>query len=157
MTEIFRQPDLSKRPERLVVDRKMLASAQDIFHAWTQRFDLWFAAPGSVLMKPEINSPFFFETEFRFEENKKAERHPHYGRFLQLEPNRLVKMTWVTGIDGTKGAETIVTVTLEPEESGTRLTLVHEGFADEPSRLQHENAWPEVLKQLDGKLKPSGT
>ncbi|MCI5047966.1 MAG: SRPBCC domain-containing protein [Aquisalinus sp.] len=152
MVDVFREPDLSKRTESLTVQRRMQASPKDIYRAWTEQFDLWFAAPGSVLMNPKVDAPFFFETEYKFETKKEAERHPHYGRFLELNENSLIRMTWVTGADGTKGAETIVSVLLRPDSSGTHLRLSHEGFLDEHSRLQHEAAWPEVLKQLDDKL-----
>ena len=152
MTDIFREPDLSTRPERLSVERLMRSAPADIYKAWTEHFDLWFAAPGSVLMRPVINAPYFFETEYKFEDKAKSDRHPHYGRFLVLEQDHMIKMTWVTGAEGTKGAETIVTVALKPEGDGARLTLTHQGFPDQPSRLQHENAWPEVLAQLDEKL-----
>jgi hypothetical protein len=37
----------------------MLASASISFRAWTERFDHWFAAPGTLLMRGEVNTAFF--------------------------------------------------------------------------------------------------
>ena len=140
-------PDLSTRPFMLNVERIMDASPNLLFNAWTKQLDRWFAEPGTVLMKGEVNAVFFFNTFFE------GKRHPHYGRFLRLEKDCLIEITWVTGAGGTKGAETIVTVELEPNGSGTKLRLMHAGFLDAESRDQHEEAWPFVLENLDNKMK----
>ena len=139
-------PDLSSRPFHLTVERMMRVAPSVLFRAWTEQIDRWFAAPGSVLMKGEVNAVFFWETQFE------GNRYPHYGRFLKLEQDRLIELTWLTGQGGTKGAETVVTVELAPEGSGTRLRLTHAGFLDQESRDQHEQAWPVVLAQLDERM-----
>lgn len=96
-TAPIRVPDLTERPHRLTVERAMIASEHTLYAAWTEEFDRWFAAPGSVVMTAEVNAPFFFETESATEPGAPRTRHPHYGRFLRLVPDRLVELTWLTG------------------------------------------------------------
>ena len=126
----------------------MVAPPHVLYRAWTAGFDLWFAASGTVSMRAEVDAPYFFET--RFEE----QRQPHYGRFLRLEPHGLVEMTWITAATG--GVETIVTVELDPDGSGTRLLLTQAGFPDQASRDRHERAWPVVLARLDERVRSEG-
>ena len=144
------EPDLSARPIHCVVERRMACAPHAIFLAWTQQFDRWFAAPGTVLMAPKVDAPFFFETRHG------EQRHPHYGRFLRLMPDRLVEVTWLTGAGGTEGAETVVTVDIAPNGSGALVRLTHSGFPNEASMRRHDEAWRAVLEHQENMLS-SGT
>lgn len=140
----------------LTVSRTMPIAPRALYAAWTVGWDVWFAEADTMRVHAEVGAPFFFEVAQRFENNTTIRRHPHYGRFLTLEPERLVSLTWVTGAGGTHGAETIVTVRLAPSGQGTELTLTHDGFVTEAARDGHAQAWPFVLEQQEKKLIASG-
>lgn len=140
------EPDSAARPLAMAVERLMKADASDLYRAWTQKFDSWFAQPEELIMTPEVDKPFFFYNR------EDWGRHPHYGRFLELKKDELVEMAWVTGEGGTGGAETVIRVELSPREEGTLLRLTHSGFYDEESREAHAENWPEGLEVLDRAL-----
>jgi len=141
------EPDHSARPLTMTVERLMKASASDLYRAWTETFDCWFAQPGELFMKPEVDAPFFFYNR------RDWGRHAHYGRFLELTQDALIEMTWATE-GGTQGAETIIRIELLPRDDGTLLRLTHSGFASEASRDAHAENWPAALEELDAALGP---
>jgi NAD(P)-dependent dehydrogenase (short-subunit alcohol dehydrogenase family)/uncharacterized protein YndB with AHSA1/START domain len=152
----LRRPDLTERPYACAVERWTPLSAGALYRGWTEQLDRWFAAPGSVFMTPQVNLPWFFETEFAPDQDKLAQRHAHYGRFLSLVPDRLVETTWVSGAGGTDGAETVVTIELLPHEGGTRVQLTHTGFASAAAGERHGAAWPSVLERMFDRLSGDG-
>lgn len=123
----------------------MAASPAELYRMATRQFGTWFADPGSVRMRPEVNEPFYFTA---------GGGHPHYGRFLRLVPDNLVELTWIT--DGTAGAETVLTVELSAHGAGTALLLTHAGFPDEPARDRHRQSWPHILEHWDHSAAATG-
>jgi len=136
----------------LTVTRTMPLPAATLFRAWTTGWASWFAEPDSIRATAEMGAPFFFEVAERFDDVRPARRHPHYGRFLRLVPDALVSLTWVTGADGTAGAETVLTVRLDAADAGTTVTLTHGGFASAAARDTHAAAWPMVLEEQERRL-----
>jgi uncharacterized protein YndB with AHSA1/START domain len=143
-------PDIDSAPSNasyaLDVVQVVSVSATRVYQAFTDQLDQWFAASGTLAITPEPGGLYRFETVME------GQRHPHYGRFLELDPGKRVRMAWMTGDPGTQGAETIVTIDIAETEGGTRVRIRQSGFYDEASRDGHEDAWPLVLAHLETTL-----
>jgi hypothetical protein len=70
----------------------------------------------------------------------------HYGRFVRLDRGRLIEHTWMS--EATRGLETVVTVTLEPHNEDTHVTLHHANLADDEMGRGHKDGWTWYLKLL---------
>ena len=72
-------------------------------------------------------------------------------RFVEIEAQRKLRYTWVVG-DSAQGLhlDTVVTFTLTPTASGTRLSLVQSGF--KPDQKQNFGGARYGWKMMGGKL-----
>jgi len=121
-------------PTSLTVKRRVSAAPARVFQAWTD---------------PEhagVDGLFWWNTRFE------GKVWPHYGRWLKQEKPRLLELTWMS--EATAGLESIVRVELQPDGSGTAITLTHSNLPDEESRGQHEEGWKQILATLDD-LRPA--
>jgi uncharacterized protein YndB with AHSA1/START domain len=66
-------------------------------------------------------------------------------RFLEIEPGKKLSYTWVVA-----EMDTVVTFTLTPTSSGTRLSLLHSGFR--PDQRQNFGGARYGWKMMGGKL-----
>ena len=143
------RPDLSDRPLQMPCAHTVNAKPEEVFAAWTTRFDTWFAQAGTLAIVPEAGRPYFFYNRDEWG------RHPHYGRFLDVKESQLIEMTWMTGngtAEGTEGAETVLRIELAPKGGATEVRLTHSGFVSEKSRDGHAENWPLALEILDEAL-----
>lgn len=134
-------PDISSRPFHLSVACDLVASPSQLFAGWTKHLDRWLAAPGTVILQPQVDTAFCFETHHG------SARHPYYGRILRLVPNELLELVWLS--TGTQRLESILTLEFLPQGSGARLQITHAGLPDAQTRDEHEAVWPILMQELD--------
>ena len=71
------------------------------------------------------------------------------GTYREVEPGRRIVFGW--GWEGNPGLgpdASTVTVTVEPVEGGSRVTLVHEGLTDEQAAM-HAEGWNHYFERLE--------
>ena len=81
--------------------------------------------------------------------------HVAGGTFREVEPGKRVVFGWGwEGNDDLKPDASTVTVTVEPDGDGSKVTLVHEGL-DEQQAASHAEGWNHYLERLE-KLAATG-
>ncbi len=123
--------------------RKINASPDEVFEAWldsTSPGSPWFGVPKAIVNPPEVDGLFY--SMYQLEGREVA----HYGRFIALEKPHRIRHTWVS--EATRGMESVVTLSFEPEEGKTRVHVNHTNIPDDEEGLRHEHAWGYVLAKM---------
>jgi len=76
-----------------------------------------------------------------------GEEHDVSGVFREVVPNEKLVFSWAWR--STPERESLVTVELKPDGSGTLLTLTHAQFFDEAARDRHQSGWSGGLDKLE--------
>jgi uncharacterized protein YndB with AHSA1/START domain len=140
--------DTLLNPTELFVTRDLKAPRERVFAAWTdpRLAARWWA--------PQECTPLSCEMDVRPGGKwTRSMRVPDgtvitkYGVYREVvAPERLVFTYATRYADGTVDPETVVTVTLTERDGGTRLTLRHVGFPNEPLRDSHNGGWKSALE-----------
>ena len=127
------------------VSRSIAAPPEAVFDAWldpaaARRF--LFATPGGVMERAEIDPRV--GGGFTVVEQRGADLAEHYGAYVALDrPHRLAFDFWTSFSD----ERTRVTIDIEPDGDGSRLTLTHEGvWPDYEERTRQ--GWTSILGGL---------
>lgn len=70
------------------------------------------------------------------------------GRYVSLQPDRKLVITWQWDFAPAGSDPTTVTVDIEPIDTGTRLVVTHDGFPNSNVRDRHESGWRPSLSML---------
>lgn len=134
----------------LTVSRTIDASAEAIFDVWMDPNSPggpWFGSK-RLITSPAVDGLFYLAVEHE------GRTWPHYGRFLQIDRPHRIEYTWVS--EATRGLESVVTITLQPHDGHTELTLRHAGVPDDEEGRKHEQGWAWVLSMVAQRFESRG-
>jgi uncharacterized protein YndB with AHSA1/START domain len=126
----------------MTVTRTISAPAEKVFDVWIDPKSPggpWFGAD-RVILNPVVDGLFYSAVKHE------GRTWPHYGRFIRVERPHLVEHTWVS--EGTRGVESVVTLTFEARGEQTEVTLCHSGVPDDEMGRKHKEGWTWVLSML---------
>ncbi len=126
----------------LTVSNSIPAPAEAVYDVWLDP-----KSPGSpwfgskrVIMNAVVDGLYYHSFEWE------GKLWAHYGRFVRLERPRIIEHTWVS--EATQGFESVMTLTLQPRDGRTDVTLVHSGVPDDKLGRQHEQGWTSILDSI---------
>ena len=114
------------------------ATPERVFDAWLgDEWGKWLPPGGATAsvrtLEPEVGGSFV--VDMQMPGNRTVEV---YGTYVEIDRPRRLVMTW-TG--GCAGQETLLTIILRAEGSGTRLTLKQEGFVEPEAQQAYSLGW----------------
>lgn len=141
-------------PDTIKSDRFLDASPERVFRAWSDREErLEWDVPGNDWVIDDFQHDFREDgietSRFGPEGDPVAES---FGRYLIIDPpRRIVNAGVMRSIkSGEVSSATMMTLHLEPEGDGTRLTLIDQsvflGTGETPEMRSH--GWDEILNKL---------
>lgn len=129
----------------LMMTRDFDAPAERVFDAWLGKDWGEFVGPREVrgevvAIDPKIGGRYRIVMHL-----PDGETLTVGGIYRVIDRPRKIAFTWKWEHEET---DTLVTLTFQPQGSGTRLTLHHEGFAAVERRDSHNGGWTSTLEKL---------
>ena len=133
----------------LEVSRRIAAPPERVFDAWLDPDSVgkWlFATPDGKSERVEIDPRV--GGRFRIDERRGDQVAQHFGTYVEIDRPRRLAFDFGTSFEATP---TRITVTIEPEGDGSRVTIRHEGvWADWEEKTRQ--GWGMILASLDREL-----
>jgi uncharacterized protein YndB with AHSA1/START domain len=142
--------DTAVKPS-LTLKRRLKAPPAKVFAAWTdpEKMKRWMGPGEIVAVRVETDARVGgrYRVEMR---RPSGEAHNVGGVYREIVPDEKLVFTWAWDVaPGEEPHESLVTLLLKPDGSGTLLTLIHERLFDEASRAGHEGGWNGALDKLE--------
>lgn len=146
-----RDTELAARPS-LTLTSRFAAAPEKVYAAWAdpERLVQWFGRgavePGSVKADIDLRVGGHYRISF----NANGEYNQVGGVYREVVPNERLVFSWAW--HSTPERESLVTVSLKPDGTGTLLVFNHAQFIDATARDNHERGWTELLGKLEAYL-----
>lgn len=134
----------------LTIKRRFNATPEKVFAAWTdpQKMMRWMG-PGNVT-HCEVSSDLRVGGRYDIRMVADGDEHNVGGVYREIAANEKIVFTWAWR--STPERESLVTVTVKPDGTGSLMTLHHEQFFDEAARDRHNQGWTGTIARLEAYL-----
>ena len=144
------QPILAYKPS-LTLKRQLKAKPAKVYAAWTdpEKILKWFGPDKIDVLSAEADARLggrFLIVMLGAD----GEEHDVSGTYLEVVPNEKLVFTWAWR--STPERQSLVTVLIKPDGTGSMLTLIHEQFFDVVARDRHREGWSGCLDKLENYL-----
>lgn len=133
----------------ITLKRHIKAPPEKVYQAWTQAAQLvrWFGPHETILdsVKATLDARVGGKYRASFT-TADGEYHEVGGVYREVIPNRRLQFTWAWHTMPER--ESLVTITMEPDGTGTMLTLLHEQLFDQAAADGHKYGWTGTLEKL---------
>jgi uncharacterized protein YndB with AHSA1/START domain len=146
-----RDAELAARPS-LTLTRRFGAAPEKVYAAWAdpQKLVQWFgpAAVEEGSVKADIDLRVGGRYRISFSAN--GDYNEVGGVYREVVPNQRLVFSWAW--HSTPERESLVTISIKPDGSGSLLIFNHAQFVDTKARDNHERGWTEFLGKLESYL-----
>jgi len=134
------------------ITRSLNATAQQVWHAWTDPDAIadWWHPRNTSTPREEVKVDVRVGGHYRYTmvNDDTGERVVTGGVYKEVAPYERLVFTW--GEPGADPKKTpVVTITLEPEENGTRMIFELRGVSGQPGDGFFYDGWDEALDVLE--------
>ena len=141
------QAKLAEKPS-LTIKRRLNAAPEKVYAAWTdpEKILKWFGPDSGPVHEAvtDVRVGGRYAVSFSTED---GEQHDVSGVYREVVPDQKLVFTWAWRT--TPERESLVTILIKPDGSGSILTLIHEQFFDEAARDGHRRGWTGCLDKLE--------
>ena len=136
--------------EPVVVVRKVTASPDRVFKAWTDPKALveWFVTAQNQQVA-EANMDLQEGGTYKITITDPEDKFVAFGVFQRIDPPRLLEFTWQWEESSIEKGVSLVTIELKPLDDGTELTLTHAKLESAKSVQAHTLGWTSILGRLE--------
>ena len=131
----------------LTLKRRLKAAPAEVYAAWTdpEKIVKWFGPDAGPVKQADTDVRLGGRYAVTFH-TEDGEQHHVSGVYREVVPNEKLVFTWAWRTMPER--ESLVTILVKPDGSGTLLTLIHERFFDEAARDRHREGWSGCLDKL---------
>ena len=143
--------ELAARPS-LTLTRRFNAAPEKVYAAWSdpQRLVQWFGPAGVEEGSVKADIDLRVGGGYRISFNANGNYNEVGGVYREVVPNQRLVFSWAW--HSTPERESLVTISIKPEGSGSLLVFNHAQFVDEKARDNHQRGWTELLAKLESYL-----